>query len=220
VTAAAGAGGVVVAPASSDWPLAFEAVRREILRAFDGEAVAVAHAGSTAVPGLDAKPIIDVLLGAASLSTIEAHIGALAREGFAYVPEHEDAMPMRRYFVRAADAASGRLRVNLHAVVEGSTFWREHLAFRDALRADASLVARYAALKHALAARHRHDRPAYTDAKAPFIRAVVDAATGRSNATLPAGGREMSDVFTPARVVDGPVEIWSPRTPDEQRRPV
>jgi GrpB-like predicted nucleotidyltransferase (UPF0157 family) len=64
----------------------------------------------------------------------------------------------------------------LHAVQQGSTLWRQHLAFRNGLRQDPQLRARYAALKLELAQRHAHDKTAYTDAKAPFIQAALAAA--------------------------------------------
>lgn len=98
----------------------------------------VEHIGSTAVPGLSAKPVLDVLLAAATLGQIEQHIDALVGAGYEYRHRYERQIPDRRYFVRAADGA-GALRVHLHAVVQGGMIWRNHLIFRDALRADPAL---------------------------------------------------------------------------------
>src|SRR3954464_1262922 len=117
---------VVVAPYSEEWPLHFAEVHSDLLHAFSPSQLAVEHIGSTSVPGLSAKPVIDVLVGADSIHTIEQKIEVLERIGYKYVAKYEDAFPMRRYFVRAADSFS---RVNLHAVVPGSPFWVEHLAF-------------------------------------------------------------------------------------------
>ncbi|WP_457335641.1 GrpB family protein [Rhizobacter sp. P5_C2] len=161
---------VVLVPYSEEWPSGFAAVRAQLLQAFEPQRVVVEHIGSTAVPGLSAKPIVDVLLGAISLRGIEERIEVLTELGLEYVPKYEQELPMRRYFVRRAGDAP---RVNLHAVVLGSTFWIEHLAFRDALRQDPSLVARYQQLKADLAGEFSHDRLSYTQAKAPFIRAVI-----------------------------------------------
>jgi GrpB-like predicted nucleotidyltransferase (UPF0157 family) len=161
----------VLVPYSEEWPSRFAAVRAQLLQAFEPQRVGVEHIGSTAVPGLAAKPIVDVLLGAMALHGIEERIEVLAGLGFEYVRKYEQELPMRRYFVRPAGDASPR--VNLHAVVLGSTFWTEHLAFRDALRQDPSLVARYQQLKTTLAKEFEQDRPSYTQAKAPFIEAVV-----------------------------------------------
>lgn len=135
--------------------------------------VEVAHIGSTAVPGLCAKPVIDLLLGVTELSqALDAH-DALARLGYVYRPEHEAQIPGRRYFVRPAGATP---RVHLHAVVRGGPLWRQHVLLRDRLRDSTALRDDYAALKRALAVTHAHDKAAYTQAKAPFIRGVLGAA--------------------------------------------
>lgn len=160
----------VLVPYAGEWPSRFAAVQAQLLAAFEPQRVVVEHIGSTAVPGLAAKPVIDVLMGTTSLQGIEERVEVLAGLGFEYVSKYEQALPMRRYFVRAAGDAP---RVNLHAVVLGSAFWIEHLAFRDALRQDPSLVARYQQLKTSLATEFAHDPPSYTQAKAPFIQAVV-----------------------------------------------
>jgi GrpB-like predicted nucleotidyltransferase (UPF0157 family) len=162
---------VTIAPYADDWPRQFDAERATLLAVFADLAVEVAHVGSTSVPGLAAKPVIDVLLGAGSLTSIESRSEVLARAGYQYVPKYEQELPMRRYFVKAA--GPGLLRVHLHAVVLGSSIWREQIAFRDALRADESFRAGYHSLKMALAARFAHDKPAYTAGKAPFIRSAL-----------------------------------------------
>ncbi len=152
------------------WPLQFAGVAAELRTIFTAPRFALEHIGSTAVPGLCAKPVFDVVLGAAALHEVEAQIPALARHDFAYRPEYEVQIPGRRYFVRAAGAT---LRVHLHAVVVGGPLWGEHLRFRDALRGDAALMQSYAALKRYLAVLHAADKTAYTEAKAPFIRQVL-----------------------------------------------
>lgn len=153
------------------WPRQFETVALAIQAAMADVPGTVEHIGSTAVPGLCAKPVLDVLLGVPALALVEARVARLAAQGFRYRPEHEAELPDRRYFVRDADASLPR--VHLHAVVQGGALWRAHLAFRDALRADPALTARYAGLKQALAVRHATDKAAYTAAKAPFIAAVL-----------------------------------------------
>lgn len=131
----------------------------------------VEHIGSTSVAGLCAKPVIDVLLGAPTLDVITGQIAALAAVGYRYRPEYECDLPQRRYFVRAATPTLPR--VHLHGVLRGAILWRKHLAFRDALRRDAKLLDQYARLKRQLAARHADDKAAYTEAKGPFIAAVL-----------------------------------------------
>jgi GrpB-like predicted nucleotidyltransferase (UPF0157 family) len=167
---------VVLLPYSARWPEHFVDERAQLAAAFGGEDVEIAHIGSTAVPGLCAKPVLDVLLGAESLSAVEAQIPALAAIGYVYVPKYERELPQRRYFTRDAALTAHGLRVHLHAVVRDGALWREHLAFRDALRADADLRDAYDALKRELARTHAHDKAAYTEAKSPFIRGVQAAA--------------------------------------------
>ncbi len=161
---------------SEDWPWQFAAIRGQLSVCFDESSIGIEHIGSTAVPGLCAKPVIDVLLGAASLAGIEAAIPRLQAAGYAYVSKYETELPMRRYFVKPE---SQMCRVHVHGVREDSRIWNEHLAFRDALRADPCLRDAYAQLKLELARIHADDKAAYTAAKAPFIRQGL-AAVGQS----------------------------------------
>lgn len=162
--------GVVVSPYSAEWARCFAGVADELYSVFAPLPVAVEHIGSTSVPGLAAKPVIDVLLGAGSLGDIESRIPALGERGYSYVPKYEHELPQRRYFVKSSTTP---FRIHLHAVERGTRLWQEHLAFRDALRADASLCAQYQSLKLRLAEEFAADKSAYTSAKGPFIRAVL-----------------------------------------------
>ena len=159
---------IIVADSTPAWPACFERQRLALAALF--ARASIEHVGSTSVPGLAAKPVIDILIGASSLVEIEAQIAPLAALGFTYFPQHERVLPQRRYFARAAAAEPA---VHLHAVVKGSAFWAQHRAFRDALRRQPRLAMEYAALKRRLAQQFANDREAYTDAKAPFIQAVL-----------------------------------------------
>ena len=163
------------------WPRQFLRVAEQLRALVPIPGAVLEHIGSTSVPGLCAKPVLDVLLGVSSLAEAEAAIPALASIGFVYRPEHEAAIPDRRYFVRPAGQA---LRVHLHAVLLGGLLWRQHLHFRDALRQEPPLREQYAALKRALAATHAGDKAAYTEAKAPFIRQVLAFNPTRATSTL------------------------------------
>ena len=161
---------VRVVPYSEAWPGDFAAIRTELLAAFNDDTILIEHIGSTSVPGLCAKPVIDVLVGALSLKDIEVAIPRLAAAQYEYVSKYEVQLPMRRYFVRQE---SHSLRVHVHAVVKGSKIWNEHLAFRQALRANIGTRDAYAQLKFALAQVHESDKAAYTAAKAPFITRIL-----------------------------------------------
>jgi GrpB-like predicted nucleotidyltransferase (UPF0157 family) len=169
----------IITPYSPNWPTQFHAICEELLSAFAPTMVTIEHIGSTSVPGLAAKPVIDVLLGARSLEDIESKIKPLSEIGFSYVPKYEREIPMRRYFVKSSATS---LRVHLHAVELSSRIWQEHLAFRDRLRADANLCAQYQALKLRLAEEFADDKSSYTNAKGPFIQDVL--------ATILAGRQE------------------------------
>lgn len=163
--------GVRLAEPDPGWPGQFDVVAAAIRAAMGETTCVVEHIGSTAVPGLCAKPVLDLLLGVQALAAVEARLAALAAQGYRYRPAYEADVPERRYFVRDADAHLPR--VHLHAVVQDGPLWRAHLAFRDALRADTALAQRYGQLKRGLAARHAADKAAYTAAKAPFIADVL-----------------------------------------------
>lgn len=152
------------------WPEQFRAERARIMAAAGGLIATVEHFGSTSVPGLAAKPILDLLGGVAALADAERAIAPIESLGYTYVPQYEAIFPERRYF-RRTDGQ--RPTHHLHVVEIGSDFWARHLRFRDLLRADPELAGRYAALKRELAARYGRDRDGYTDAKTAFIEAAM-----------------------------------------------
>ena len=147
------------------WAAAFAAERTRLIAAVGPLPLALEHIGSTAVPGLPAKPILDVLGGHPPGADPMAYVAAFQAAAFTYRGEY--GIPGRHYFVR--DDAVGRRTHHLHLVTEGGALWRSHLAFRDYLRQHPARVAEYAALKSALAARFPSDRAAYTEGKAAFI---------------------------------------------------
>ena len=106
--------------------------------------VGIEHVGSTSVPGLAAKPVVDMMPGLRSLDDSRHIVRPLQKLGYQYFPEHEDAMPERRYFARpAGDKHRVRRRFHLHIVETTSAFWRRHLAFRDYLRTHPETAAEY-----------------------------------------------------------------------------
>jgi GrpB-like predicted nucleotidyltransferase (UPF0157 family) len=148
------------------WPARFDKERRRIAEALGDLALAVEHVGSTAVPGLAGKPVIDVLVGLRDYPLDEAGIAAVEALGYLY--RGELGIPGRQYFRRGEPPS-----YHLHATLHGFDFWRSHLAFRDHLRAYPDDAARYAALKRELAGRFRHNRALYTEAKAPLIEEIL-----------------------------------------------
>jgi GrpB-like predicted nucleotidyltransferase (UPF0157 family) len=152
----------------SAWPVRFERERTLLARAIGRWAPGgIHHVGSTAVPGLDAKPVIDILVGVAGLAESRAAFEPLAELRYLYAPHRADEM---HWFCKPNPA---RRTHHLHLVPAGSRRFAAELAFRDALRGDRALATDYAGLKRRLAADLRDDREAYTEAKAAFIEAVL-----------------------------------------------
>ena len=122
----------------------------------------VEHVGSTAVPGLEAKPTIDLMAPVVDLEAARGAFDTLADLGYAYAPYREHL----HWFCKPSPAVRD---FHLILIEAGHPEHAARLRFRDRLRAEPELAAAYAALKRDLAARHRDDREAYTDAKADFV---------------------------------------------------
>jgi GrpB-like predicted nucleotidyltransferase (UPF0157 family) len=153
------------------WPDRFERERASLEQAL-GPWISggIHHVGSTSVPGLAAKPTIDVMVGVRTLEEAWACFGPLAALGYRYAPYRPEEM---HWFCKPDPS---RRRYHLHLVPEGSRRFRATLAFRDRLRADRGVAERYQLLKRDLAQAHAADREAYTAGKADFIREQIEQA--------------------------------------------
>lgn len=141
---------------------------RNLLRTYSVHAIE--HIGSTSVPQLPAKPIIDLMIKVEDFSGIGKLIPLLAQHDWIYVPQSLDQREWRRYFVKVRDQ---KRVAHLHIVKAGTEKWDEHLLFRDTLRAEPDLAKQYAALKKQLSFQYSEDREAYTEAKAQFIKSIL-----------------------------------------------
>ena len=150
------------------WPAAFERERALILPCFAEPPVLIEHMGSTSVPGLPAKPIIDIIVLVADLEMARPAIPALEAAGFQYRADYAD---KTKIFLMKRDGTGSRTH-HLH-IHEHAEEVRRHLLFRDALRADDRLRDAYRDLKQDLAARYRDDRMAYSRHKTAFIDTLV-----------------------------------------------
>lgn len=129
------------------------------------------HIGSTSVPGLPAKPIIDLMGAVQSWDDISLITKRLHPVGWNYVPPELDGREYRRFWVRVKDE---KRAVHLHLMRSGDERWERQIRFRDVLRERPELVKAYAALKLRLADGNKDDREAYTKAKTEFITQVLD----------------------------------------------
>ncbi len=153
------------------WVAMFEAERRRLEAALPGFFVDIEHIGSTAVDGFRAKPLIDILAGVRSMDDAFALNDMLDRIGYATSPGLNATLKTRQWFMRQS---KGVRTHHLHVVVHGEPDWTKRIHFRDRLRAEPALRARYLALKEELAARFAEDREAYTEGKSAFINAVAE----------------------------------------------
>jgi GrpB-like predicted nucleotidyltransferase (UPF0157 family) len=162
----------MVEPYDPAWPRQFESERRALERVLapwlDGEPK---HIGSTAVPGLAAKPVIDMLAPVRSLEESRDAFEPLAALGYGY-REHR---PEAHAFAKPAGAPWWEATHGLHLTERGSDLWRERLAFRDALRADPALAAEYEAWKELHANAPGEEAP-YDHGKFDFIARVLAGA--------------------------------------------
>ena len=161
---------VVVLPYDDRWPQLFRAERDRLAGIFGERAAGIEHVGSTAVPGLAAKEIVDILLGLRAHQLRSEDVDAMARLGYVY--RGELGIPGRYFFQKGAPPTH-----HVHAVEHGSVEWLKHVHFRDHLRAHPEDARSYAKLKHDLAARFPEDRDAYTEGKSPFVAAVLRRAS-------------------------------------------
>jgi GrpB-like predicted nucleotidyltransferase (UPF0157 family) len=157
---------ILISASDPTWPGEFAAEEARILAACRGLPIRLEHIGSTSVPGLDAKPIIDILAGCPPRASRAEYVAALRQIGY----EHKGAfgIPGRNFFRRGSPRSH-----HVHMVSWSSAFWHRQLAFRDALRSDASLRQEYAVLKRELARTFADDVEQYASAKGPFIASVL-----------------------------------------------
>ena len=157
---------MLLSPYDTTWPLEFAVEADRIARACRGLALRLEHIGSTSIPGLSAKPVIDVLAGRPGNVSGESYVAVFRQLGY----EHKGAygVPGRNYFRRGTPRTH-----HVHLVSWTSAVWEDHLLFRDYLRSHPETAREYETLKRELAALYIQDRERYTDAKGPFIRSIV-----------------------------------------------
>ena len=153
------------------WAEIFEAERLLLGPVFGGRAVAIEHIGSTSVPDLCAKPIVDILVGLRELEARDEDVTAMAELGYEYLGEY--GLPGRLFFRKGEPRTH-----NVHVVEHGGDHWERQIVFRDALRSDPEERRRYDRFKRRLAA-EGHSREVYTELKTPFIREVEARARAR-----------------------------------------
>jgi GrpB-like predicted nucleotidyltransferase (UPF0157 family) len=166
---------IVIEPYDTTWPARFADERRFVESCFQTRPLAIEHIGSTAVDGLAAKPVIDILVLVDDLDQGVAAVPALEADGYGYWRDNPDRTKL--FLAKGLPPVAPQRTHHLHIHADVAERDR-HVVFRNALRRDTALRDEYAALKRELALRFRHDREAYSDAKTIFVDRIVATAGG------------------------------------------
>lgn len=161
-------GAVYVRPYDAAWPELYraEVARVETFLSAEGIDLVFEHTGSTAISGMRAKPVIDILAGMPDPGVRQRAVVKLQMAGYVYRVDQE--IETRDFFRRGEPR-----KYHLHLTAVGSSFWRDHLAFRDFLRSNPETATAYALLKTELAVRYPRDRAAYIAGKTAFVEEVL-----------------------------------------------
>jgi GrpB-like predicted nucleotidyltransferase (UPF0157 family) len=154
-----------------EWKTLFEREEKLLRSALGDYARAIEHIGSTAIPKLVAKPIIDILIGVDDLSEVEKYLPELSQIGYEY--RGEAGIAGRRYFRKGTFAVSTH---HLSIVEKGGEIWRRHILFRNYLRANREAARAYNELKKQLAIKFKDRREDYTNGKTAFVEEILRAA--------------------------------------------
>ena len=167
---------IEIVPYDAAWPSLFEAEALAIRDVMGSLALRIEHVGSTSVPGLAAKPVIDIQVSVATLTTFETYSGPLAQIGYRHIPLGSFDL-VYPFFQKPAEQPSTH---HIHLCVLGSDLERRHLAFRDYLRSHPAVGTEYVELKRSLAAAHDgvtlESRERYSLSKTPFVTTVLERA--------------------------------------------
>ena len=164
---------IIIADYDPEWPAFYEHMRAHLAAALGDMVEQIEHVGSTSVPGLAAKPIVDVMVGLHPGTDLDGCVAPLQDLGLEYVPRYEADMPYRRFF--HARPPEFPYSYNIHVIHVGHEFWENHLLFRDYLRADPEAAKAYEAHKRKLAPQFTNTN-LYSDAKTEFILGMQAAA--------------------------------------------
>ncbi|MFU8692695.1 GrpB family protein (plasmid) [Rossellomorea sp. FS2] len=162
---------VIIEGFNSEWALEYEKEAKKIKNILGVKIISIEHIGSTAVKGLGAKPIIDIMAGVKDLKDVDEFIEPLSQIGYEFVFHKE--FPFRRFFRKGQWRAGTH---HFHIYQYPSEYWTNNLLFRDYLRNYPKVLKQYYQLKKDLAEKYPMDRILYTSAKAPFIEEIINKA--------------------------------------------
>ena len=164
-------GKVELAPYQPAWAQLYETEAARLRRLLGSQIEQIEHVGSTAIPGMCSKPIIDLMAAVPTMAVANSFISVLESNGYEYRPE--DSWSARVFLANGPRSCRTH---HLSLTVADSGYWADHLLFRDYLRAHPAQVAAYGRLKRDLADKFAVDRRAYTEGKYAFVQQVLSAA--------------------------------------------
>ncbi len=157
---------VEVLPYSPNWKKQFEVEKQVLMRIFGKEAVAVHHIGSTAIEGMSAKPVIDILIEVNSIVAAAKYVGEMRAQGYVFLGEN--GISGRAFFIKGGEQRTH----HVHIFQAGNSEVARHLLFRDYLRNHLVAAQQYSELKQALAQKYPTNIEAYIEGKNDFIREI------------------------------------------------
>ncbi len=170
-------GTVKLVPHNPKWEKLFEKEKQLLKKTFGDTILAIEHIGSTAIPGIPAKPIIDINIGVKSLDVardMKEEFDRLGYEHRPFVPDKtKDDLKWQELYVKGPEAKRTHY---VHVTVFGGDYWKNDLLFRDFLRKNPERAKQYAKLKEQLAEKYADDRATYTENKEQFINETLEMA--------------------------------------------
>jgi len=157
------------------WAQYFSQEKLILFKTLGKKVLDIRHIGSTSIPGLPAKPIVDILAAVKTLADVDTFTHDLNTIG--YEDKGDGGVPGRRFFVKGTEAKRTH---HLNFCEMNSFFWRSHMTFRDHLELHPEIASEYSALKRRLADRFPNDRGAYTAGKEEFVRSILDRAMNKT----------------------------------------
>ncbi len=170
-------GTVKLVPHNPKWAELFDEEKQLLKKTFGDTILAIEHIGSTAIPGISAKPIIDINVGVESLDVARSMKEKFEKLGYEHRPfapgKTKDDLKWQELYVKGPEAKRTH---HVHVTVLGNNYWKNDLLFRDYLRKNANRAKQYTNLKQVLAEKHAEDRGTYTKNKEQFINETLEMA--------------------------------------------
>lgn len=169
-------GTVKLAPYDPEWAKLFDIEKNDIKSAFGEKALGIEHIGSTAIPGMDAKPILDLMVAVEQIGDYSAFTTKLEMLGYGFRRDNRSSQEHVLYVKGPEDKRTHYLKLT----TVDSSFWREHILFRDYLIRHPESAEEYSKLKHELLEKYGGERTNYTEDKADFIKSIIRLAEQES----------------------------------------